>query len=1042
MRIHFLSVPASLVTCLLASPSAIANAQLTDNTPKLTALSHATLMIAPGETKQDATLLIEDNKIKAIISNDKIPEDAYVIDMTGKHIYPGFIDPYTNYGIDFKYDEQKVARPVYEIKRIGGNADNGAIHAEKEWFNYIYPDQEAAKQWIDNGFTSVQTGMLDGIFRGRAATISLAPLKANNIIYRAKSNHLLAFDKGSSIQDYPNSLMGSIALIRQTLADANWYSANIDKADSATQEKNIEFNIALQRLGDIDKHPAIFETKNLNSLLRAAHLMNEFKLSASLVGSGREYARIDEVKATGFSIIAPLNFPAAPNIKDGDKEREISLANLRHWERAPSNPHALENAEIPFAFTQHGIKADAFWPRLRQAVKQGLSQETALAALTTEAAEIAGISTFSGKLKPGFMADLVVTDGDIFTQGKIVSVWLQGSETQKVPRDRHWLGQGYQLTLGELTLDLDLVDDDKLSGTLASGEQEITLSDLNYANERLTFNANLDEAGYPGISRFTLWFDPQGIHGRMLDNSNRQHPIAGVVMAQEHKDESEQEKPAQALISKLTQPNTAYGLSAQPKTERLHIQNATLWTSSDSGVLTGYDLLIRDGRIEKIGQSLKTPSGYQTLDATGKHLTAGIIDEHSHIALNGGTNEDTDAVTAEVRIGDVINPDDISIYRALAGGVTTAQILHGSANPIGGQAQVIQMRWGESAEAMKLKQAPASIKFALGENVKQANWGDNYNRRFPQSRMGVKSLFEEAFNEALAYEKENADYERLRSSQQRKQVAPKPNYRLAAVAEVLRGERQVHIHSYVQSEILMFLRLAEAYNFRVGTFTHILEGYKVADEMAKHGTYASTFSDWWAYKFEVYDAIPQNTCLMHNKGVLTSINSDDYEMQRRLNQEAAKSMMYCDMSPIDAWNMVTINPAKQLGIDQLTGSLEEGKQADLVLWNASPLSVYAKVENTWVEGRRYFDRQQDKKMQLEVERERAALIQAVLTRDKPEVPGETPEDKQEPQWHCDTHYNAWGTALSQTALSEHKAMSEHKSHSQNSAHSKLHKEAI
>ncbi|WP_052813672.1 amidohydrolase family protein [Shewanella sp. cp20] len=1036
MRIHFLSVPASLVACLLASPSAIANAQLTDNTPKLTALSHATLMIAPGETKQDATLLIEDNKIKAIISNDKIPEDAYVIDMTGKHIYPGFIDPYTNYGIDFKYDEQKVARPVYEIKRIGGNADNGAIHAEKEWFNYIYPDQEAAKQWVDNGFTSVQTGMLDGIFRGRAATISLAPLKANDIIYRAKSSHLLAFDKGSSIQDYPNSLMGSIALIRQTLADANWYRANIDKADSATQEKNIEFNIALQRLGDIDKHPAIFETKNLNSLLRAAHLMNEFKLSASLVGSGREYARIDEVKATGFSIIAPLNFPAAPNIKDGDKEREISLANLRHWERAPSNPHALENAKIPFAFTQHGIKADAFWPRLRQAVKQGLSQETALAALTTEAAEIAGISTFSGKLKPGFMADLVVTDGDIFTQGKIVSVWLQGSETQKVPRDRHWLGQGYQLTLGELTLDLDLVDDDKLSGTLASGEQEITLSDLNYANERLTFNANLDEAGYPGISRFTLWFDPQGIHGRMLDNSNRQHPIAGVVMAQDHKDESEQEKPAQALISKLTQPNTAYGLSAQPKTERLHIQNATLWTSTDSGVLTGYDLLIRDGRIEKIGQSLKTPSGYQTLDATGKHLTAGIIDEHSHIALNGGTNEDTDAVTAEVRIGDVIDPDDISIYRALAGGVTTAQILHGSANPIGGQAQVIQMRWGESAEAMKLKQAPASIKFALGENVKQANWGDNYNRRFPQSRMGVKSLFEETFNEALAYEKANSDYERLRSSQQRKQVAPKPNYRLAAVAEVLRGERQVHIHSYVQSEILMFLRLAEAYNFRVGTFTHILEGYKVADEMAKHGTYASTFSDWWAYKFEVYDAIPQNTCLMHNKGVLTSINSDDYEMQRRLNQEAAKSMMYCDMSPIDAWNMVTINPAKQLGIDQFTGSLEAGKQADLVLWNASPLSVYAKVENTWVEGRRYFDRQQDKKMQLEVERERAALIQAVLTRDKPEVPGETPEDKQEPQWHCDTHYNAWGTALSQTALSEHKA------HSQNRVHSKLHKEAI
>ncbi|ASJ96242.1 amidohydrolase family protein [Shewanella marisflavi] len=1041
MQIYSLSVSASLVTCLLVSQSAIANAQLTDNTPKLTALSHATLMIAPGETKQDATLLIEDNKIKAIIANDKIPPDAFVIDMSGKIIYPGFIDPYTNYGIDFKYEQQKVASPVYEIKRIGGNAENGAVHAEKEWFNYIYPDQETAKQWINNGFTSVQTGMLDGIFRGRSATVSLAPLKANDIIYRAKSSHLLAFDKGSSIQDYPNSLMGSIALIRQTLADANWYRANINKADSATQEKNIEFNIALEHLADIDKSLTIFETKNLNNQLRAAHLLNEFELSASLVGNGREYARIDEVKATGYSIIAPLNFPAAPDIKDGDKEREISLAQLRHWERAPSNPHALESAGIPFAFTQHGIKADAFWPRLRQAVKQGLSHDAALAALTTEAAEIAGISAFSGKLKPGYMADLVVTDGDIFTQGKIVSVWLQGSETQQIPRDRQWLAKEYQLTLGELTLDLSLEDDDKLSGILASGEQEIPLSALDYAKARLTFHADLSEAGYPGISRFTLWFDSEGIHGRMIDSSNRQHPIAGVEIAAERSSSSDKaatsdESPAQPLVSKLTKPNVAFGISTQPTLERLHIKNATLWTSTERGQLIGYDLLIRDGRIEKIGQSLSTPSGYQTLDATGKHLTAGIIDEHSHIALNGGTNEDTDAVTAEVRIGDVVNPEDIAIYRALAGGVTTAQLLHGSANPIGGQAQVIQMRWGESAEAMKLKEAPASIKFALGENVKQANWGDKFNRRFPQSRMGVKSLFEEAFNEALAYEKAKADYQRLRSSQQRKQIAPKPNYRLAAVAEVLRGERQVHIHSYVQSEILMFLRLAEAYNFKVGTFTHILEGYKVADEMAKHGAYASTFSDWWAYKFEVYDAIPQNTCLMHNKGVLTSINSDDYEMQRRLNQEAAKSMMYCDMSPLDAWNMVTINPAKQLGIDQLTGSLEEGKQADLVLWDTSPLSVYAKVQSTWVAGRRYFDRKLDKQLQHEVEQERAALIQAVLNSDKPEVPGEAPTDNTEPQWHCDTHYKAWGqAAFSQAALGQQGAQ-------YSSAHSKLHKEAI
>lgn len=1002
----------------IATFQAQANDQLTDNTPKLTALSHATLMVEPGETIENATLLIKNNKIVEIIKSNNIPAGAYEINLDGYTIYPGFIDPYTDYAIEFNYPNVEVNPPVYEIKRIGGNARNGAIHAEKTWFNYVYPNSDKAKSWINNGFTSVQSSYLDGIFRGQGVTLSLADKRANEIIYRENSSHFLAFNKGSSPQDYPSSLMGSIALIRQTFADANWYKENRTKSFSKSETNIIEFNSALAALGNIKNEQITFDSKNLNNQLRAAHLLNKHDFKANLLGNGKEYARIDELKAYGYGLILPLNFPAAPLVGDDDSEREISLAQMRHWERAPANLQTIEQAQLPFALTQYGIKAEDFWPRLKQAIEYGLSEEAALAALTTEAAEMVGTSEFSGRLKPGFIADLVITNGNIFDNGKIHSIWLQGDEQRLIEPDNLLLESSYQINVGQLALDLTLsTKEDKLAGTLSSGEQELILSQVKFHNKRLTFNVDMTEAGIEGINRFTLWFDEQGLRGRMLDKDGALTLIAGVLSQNsalpiEGSSDKQDNKPVE-MLSTLTSPNVAYGRIKQAKSEKLHISNATIWTSDDQGVLTDSDILISKGRIERVGKNLKTPQGYRHIDATGKHLTAGIIDEHSHIAINGGTNEGTDVITSEVRIGDIINPDDIAIYRALAGGVTTAQLLHGSANPIGGQAQVIRMKWGENATNLKFSQAPASIKFALGENVKQSHWGDNFNRRFPQSRMGVKSLFTEAFNEAIAYQKAIDAYDSLRGSDKRKRVAPKPNYRLAAIAEVIEQKRDVHIHSYVQSEILMFLRLAEAYNFKVSTFTHILEGYKVADEMAKHGAFASTFSDWWAYKFEVYDAIPQNTCLMQNKGVLTSINSDDYEMQRRLNQEAAKSMMYCDMSAEDAWKMVTINPAIQLGVDDYVGSITRGKQADIVLWDSSPLSVYAKVYATWIEGKRYFDRQADKQAQAAVSQERAALIQKILLNEStPSLlpDGELVQDDNEPEWHCDTQYDIWHQA--------------------------------
>ncbi|PST66639.1 amidohydrolase family protein [Shewanella algae] len=1016
----------SLVAC-----SAYADeTQLTDNTPRLTALTHAKLMLSPGKQLDNATLLIENNRIKQVISNNEIPQNAYKIDLNGYTIYPGFIDPFAEYGLEYSESPATTEGPVYRINPKGAVAANGAIHAEKEWFSYVLADKEAASNWISNGFTSVQSAHLNGIFRGIGVSLSLADKNSNQLIYSPKSRHFMAFDKGNSPQGYPNSLMGSIALIRQTLSDANWYNQNKMKAAGREDLLSPEFNIALERLHDIKTRGAIFDTRNLNNQLRAAKLLSQEDIQPILLGNGQEYARVRELQEYRPVLILPLNFPAAPQVSDEDNAREIPLRTLRHWERAPSNPAVMAANNIPFSFTQYGIDGKAFWPRLRMALQAGLDEETALAALTTEAAAAAGIDNLVGKLAPGYMADLVIAKGNLFQDGEIVSVWLQGEEQKQLAPEFQWQGS-YRLHLAELELDLELQltqqTPRKLRGNLSSGDQQIALAHLKADSKRLSFSVNLQGAGINGISRLTLWQDDEGLRGRLLSADGAVTQLAGsrlphAPLMPETEEDTRTNTQATSpktvsktgpktepeYLSRLTSPLQAYGRSELPGTEKLHIRNVTLWTSSEAGIIGNSDLLMADGKIEKIGTDLSTPAGYQVIEGADMHLTAGIIDEHSHIAVNGGLNEMSDAITSEVRIADVLNPDDIAIYRSLAGGVTTANLLHGSANPIGGQSQVIQLRWGESAEGLKFTQAQQGIKFALGENVKQSNWGERYTRRFPQSRMGVKALMSDAFNAARDYKDAQAQYAELRSREKRKQLSPRPDYRLQAIAQVLNGERDVHIHSYVQSEILMFLRLAEAYDFKVTAFTHVLEGYKLAPELAAHGAGASTFADWWAYKFEVYDAIPQNACLMMNTGVLTSINSDDFEMQRRLNQEAAKSVKYCDMSQEDAWKMVTINPAKQLGIDAITGSVEEGKQADLVLWDANPLSVYAKSQAVWIGGKRYFDRAEDKQMTQAIASERQALIQKILGSDPARRQGETTSEITEPLWQCDTQFNAWG----------------------------------
>lgn len=1004
-----------LSLALLSTTSAVSYAAQTtpelgirDKTPNLIAITNATVITEPGKALENATILIRDGKIEAVRTQATVPAGYQAVDLKGYHIYPGFIDPYTQYGVPAAAAEEGYSfgrRPMYENDRRGGNAANDAIHAQQRWVTQFKPDAKAAAEFLRAGFTAVQSARQDGIFRGTAFVASLADGLPNDLVLKADTQHFLSFSKGSSKQSYPSSLMGSVALIRQTLSDANWYQAATASPNLQLDGKPIEFNAALAALRSLPQQGVLFDTSDERSLLRASRLLAEFNIkNALLLGSGYEYSRLEQVKATGKPLLLPLNFPAAPQVLTAEQRLDVNLADLRHWERAPANPAVVAQAGIPFALTSHGLdkKAD-FIPNLRKAIQYGLTPDQALAALTTVPAGLLGLESTLGKIAAGYQADLVISRGDLFTDGEIVATWLRGKEKRFTPVQPTVFAGQYALRFDDKTFDISLKGTaPKLTGEARFGEKKVKLEHVMVQDNRLQFSlplAALNEQQV--VLQFNGVLTGQQLAGYWLDAQGNQ--IA--VSAEQHTLAAEAKKAASVpapMLSQLTFPNRAFGVTALPAQQNLHIKNATVWTATEQGVLANTDVLVRNGKFEKVGQNLATPRGYTVIDATGMHLTPGIIDEHSHIATEQGVNEGSHANTAEVHLGDVLNPDDINIYRALAGGVTAVQILHGSANPIGGRAQIISLRWGEDAEGLKFKNAPPSIKFALGENVKQSNWGTEFTSRYPQSRLGVETFIRDQFQAAKEYQAAWQAFNKLSKREQSRVAPPRRDYQLETLVEILEGKRHIHTHSYVGSEILMLIQVAEEMGFKVNTYTHILEGYKVASEMKAHGASASTFADWWGFKMEVNDAIPTNTCLMHEQGVLVSVNSDDPGLLRRLNQEAAKSTMYCNMDEHEALKMVTINPAKQLKIDDKVGSITEGKQADFVLWDNEPLSVYAMVQQTWIEGARYFDRQQDLAKRSQLEQERQQLIQKVLTAGESARRGSTTAYKQDdPIWHCD-----------------------------------------
>jgi len=990
------------------------------------AFTNVKIFVDYQTTIENGTLLIKDGMIEKAGADVFLPKGAVIYDMKGRFIYPSLIDIYTTYGMPVIEKKKRVWAPQMQSKTKGAFNWNQAIKPETDASKLFTVDAKGAEEMRKMGFGAVLSFQKDGIARGSSVFVLLGEGKENQLIIKSRASAHYSFSKGSSTQSYPSSLMGTIALLRQTYLDADWYKNNRDKRES---------NISLDAWNKLQDIPQIFEAGDKLSVLRADKVGDEFNVQYVIKGSTNGYERIDEIKATRAAFILPLNFPKPYDVEDPYDALLVSLKQMKHWELAPSNLSWFEQKNIPFAITMADLKdKKVFWKNLRKAIEHGLSEKQALKSLTYTPAKLLRVSDKTGSLRKGMIANFIITSGNLFDEKNVIyENWIQGKQYKindidaidiRGNYDLSYASETYEFSVkGELTKpkgSIEVISSVSKKDTVYiedadTGEKVEEIKTID-SKDTTKIKVNISLSGNLIGLNFTIKKDDREGTIRLSGNvddkkwSGRGQLPTGdwiewtVVKKSDYEDK---EKKDTAQISKpqigdVFYPNMAYGWKVPPKRENVLIKNATVWTNESEGILKGTDVLMVNGKITKIGKNIQPPTGTKIVDATGMHLSAGIVDEHSHIAISSGVNEGAQAVSAEVSIADVIRSNDINIYRQLAGGVTTAQLLHGSANPIGGQSGLIKFRWGASPEAMKFKGGDGFIKFALGENVKQSNWGDMHRVRFPQTRMGVEQLFYDAFTRAREYEAKWKKYNGLSSKQKVNTSPPRKDLELETLVEILNSKRFVTCHSYTQAEINMLMHVADSMGFKINTFTHILEGYKVADKMKAHGVGASTFSDWWAYKFEVNDAIPYNGAILNSMGVITAYNSDDAEMGRRLNQEAAKAVKYGGVSQEEALKFVTLNPAKLLHIDNRVGSIKVGKDADVVLWTDNPLSVYAKVEKTYVDGILYYDVERDKLMREEILKERARLIQKMIKDKKGGGKTQKPMKKKEMLYRCDT----------------------------------------
>ena len=901
------------------------------------ALVGGKVVVKPGEVLDSATVLIRDGLIEKVGADVAVPPDARIWDMKGLTIYAGFIDPYltlgtnapnrpmTNRDSDSRDSSLRAGRffglPVAALDpgTPGPSAQLSTVTPEHRMVEGIAPDTQALQSLRELGFTVGNVVPGRGIIRGTSVLIALSESNPNDAVIRPDVFQHVAFEsmeRGEEAGGYPQSLMGIISAVRQSFFDAQHYALEHQSYEQAPQgRKRPEFNPASQALGPAlrKEMPVVFQPGSALMVDRAARVGRELGLNFYILASGQEWRRPDLAKGAGVPFIVPLNYPELTKMPEDDDWNAITLDQLRAWDWAPEDAAVLRAQNLEIALTTYELEdKSAFRRNLVSAIDRGLSENDALAGLTTVPAKLCGVEQSLGTVESGKMANLTVVSGKGYfdPEAKVKEVWIDGRfyRTETVePKP-------------------DVATEEKPAGEKPS-------------------ESNPPEA----------------------------------KAAETNSVEAKQARPnraaaARELLKKRVARSPLEGRGVLTNPPALLLTNATIWTCAPAGRLENASLLIENGKITEVGATVRHPDGAFVEDATGRQITPGIIDPHSHSMILGGVNEGTLPSSAMVRIGDVVNSESANIYLQLASGVTEAHLLHGSANPIGGQCCLIKLRDGETPEELKFAAAPPTIKFALGENVKQSGAGPRGSARFPQTRMGVQAFYENRFTAARQYLQAWDDYNKAVRGGAVAPVPPSRDLELEALGEILQGKRLIHCHSYRQDEILEFIRLMQGFGIQVAAMHHVLEGYKVADELAAAGIGGSTFSDWWAYKFEVYDAIPYNGTLMHDRGVVVSFNSDSDDLARRLNCEAAKAVKYGGLSEIEALKFVTLNPARQLRVDQRVGSLETGKDGDIAIWSKSPLDSTTVCLETWIEGKRYFDRSLDAARTAALEEERKALV--------------------------------------------------------------------
>jgi len=962
----FLMLPAILYSQAQTSPTD----GMKENTPGVHALTNATIVTSPGNVLNGATLIIRDGVIEAVGSTIQVPADARVWDMEGKTLYPGFIDAHSDVGMK---------DPRVELDR-GSLSWNPHLRAHLTADGEFNTDDDSSVSLRSQGFTTALSVPPLGIFRGQAAVMDLSDRDVADRLVRksvAQSVNLTrGWDFGFS---YPTSPIGVIALIRQTLYDADWH----ERAHQAYNRnpaglQRPESNAVLASLRDAihGEQPLLFETRSDEEILRALRFTEEFNITPWIRGNGHEYRLIDVLTELNVPLILPLAFPDKPNIKTPEDALNEDLSDLRHWYLAPENPARLASAGINFSFTTDGLENRSHFLRnLRKAVELGLSEETALAALTANPSNLLGINATHGSLATGKKANITVADGNLFENGtKIIDVWVEGSRYSVTKEDQVDPKGSWQIVSSDGTIDgvLNVKETrpGRLGGNITINDNEIELksASVHDASRRLRADFPGDDLGLNGPVRLTASLSGETLYG--WAEVTGQDRIQWTADRTAHAEEAEQDKkeaPERDLVLADLRPNMEYGresIPAQP--QHVLVRNATVWTMGPEGILENADLLITRGKVAEIGRNLRAPRNAVVIDAEGKHVTPGLIDAHLHSGVDG-VNEVGNAITAEVRMGDVLNINNIWMYRQLAGGLTTAHVMHGSANAIGGQNVHIKMRWGALSDDLKIDGAPRTVKFALGENPKRVG-----SDRYPDTRMGVEQIIADRFRMARDYEARWNEWERNGSG-----IPPRRDIRMDAIVDILNGDILVQSHSYRQDEILMLMRLAEEFDFTIKAFHHGVEAYKVAPELAEHGAGAVVWSDWGAFKIEAYDKTVYNARLLHEAGVVTSLHSDNSQIAARMNWEAAK-MVRAGLDPEVAMSMITSSTAKLLGIDDKVGSLEPGKDGDFVIWNGDPLSTFTKPEQTWIDGRKYFDLNEDAQLRKDIENERAQLIRLIM----------------------------------------------------------------